>query len=107
MSESIANLKNKISKLQKDHDAMMTKHQLTLLDFKKVKLQLQEERLKYKTQIASLKQKVSLFGSELDKLKHKVTLSHTEYQDICKQREEAEKELDQLYKKFPNLKSKL
>ncbi len=98
MIDNIANLKNEISKLQKRYDH-------ALLDLKKVKLDAQEERLRYERWMFKIEQKIIEFDSILDKIKHKVTLSRAEYDDLCKKRQELQKEIDKLEKEFPNLKS--
>lgn len=96
-------LNNEISKLQKSHDALMTKYEHTLLDFKKVKLDAQEERPKFKEQIFSLRQKVASFESELNNLKHKDISSRAEYDDVCRNRQERQEELDRIEKEIQKL----
>ena len=89
MPENISNLKNEIAKLQKRHDN-------ALLDLKKIKLDAQEERLKYERWMFKMEQKIIEFDSILDKIKHKITFSRAEYDDACKKRDDARKTLQAL-----------
>lgn len=100
MPENVTEIKNEIAKLQKRYDH-------ALLDLKKVKLDAQEERLKYERWVFKMKQKIINFDSilELDKIKHKVTLSRAEYDEICKKRQGLQEEKDRIEKEFQNLKS--
>ena len=71
MPESIASLKNKIAKLQKAYDNKC-------FYLEKVKLNAQNNRLKYDKRIFNLKQKTVNFESQLEKVKDKTSLSETE-----------------------------
>jgi len=95
MPENISNLKNEIAKLQKRYDN-------ALLDLKKVKLDAQEERLKYERWMFKMEQKIIEFDSILDKLKHKITFSRAEYDDACKELQESKEQLKRLQDIYRN-----
>ena len=61
MPENVTKLKNEIAKLQKRYDN-------ALLGLKKVKLDAQEERLKYERWMLKMEQKVINFESKITKL---------------------------------------
>jgi len=89
MPENITNLKNELAKLQKRYDH-------ALLDLKKVKLDAQEERFKYERWMFKMDQKIIEFDSILDKIKHKITLSRSEYDELCKKLDDIHKERQKL-----------
>lgn len=100
MSNEPSKPNQKVAKLQKAHDDLMSKYQHALLDLKKVKLDVQEEQLKFKEQIFSLRQKMTLFESELNNLKHKASFSRTEYDALCAEQEQLEKEIAKIEDKL-------
>lgn len=95
MPENISNLKKEFAKLQKRYDN-------ALLDLKKVKLDAQEERLKYERWMFKMDQKIIEFDSILDKIKHKITFSRAEYDDACKKRQEAQEQLKMIQEIYRN-----
>ena len=87
MPENIAALKNKFVELQKAYD-----HKC--LDLKKVKLDAQTNRLKHEKRMFDVKQKIVKFEIQLEKVKHKVSLSETEFKELAASLNQLQKEID-------------
>ena len=87
MPENIASLKSKIAKLQEAYNNKC-------LDLKKVKLDAQANRLKYEKGLFDVKQKIVKFEIQLEKAKHKVSLSDTEFKELAASLSRAVKEID-------------
>ncbi len=68
MPESIASLKEKMAKLQKSYDKKC-------LELEKARLNAQADRLRYDKRVFEMKQKVVKFETELEKVKHKTSIS--------------------------------
>jgi chromosome segregation ATPase len=93
MPNEIIKIQKEITALQKKYDKARIKNEHLALDLKKAKLDVQEERLKYERRIFQLKEKCTCFKSELNELKHKVSLSHSENEDVCQKMEKLKTEL--------------
>ena len=93
MSSEITKIKNKISALQKKYDDAMDKNKHLILDLKKAKIDVQEKALKYERGIFQMTKKLAVFKSELNGLKHKVSFSHSEYENIRKKEKDLRTEL--------------
>lgn len=87
MPESIASLKNKIAKLQKAYDKKC-------FDLETAKLDAQANRLKYDKRLFDAKQKIVKFEILLEKTKHKVSLSDSEFKELAASLSQAVKEID-------------
>jgi chromosome segregation ATPase len=91
-------LKRTISQLEKKNAELASKLEHALLDIKKVKLDAQEEQLKFKENLFDIKQKIKMRESEFIALQKNTPLSRSDYDKLIEEQKRLESELAELEK---------